>query len=170
MASLRKIFKTSIFIAEDDPDFLRMLKQLFARGIENYKLSTFTSVDDMYKYVLRRSSGMGRTVLILPISAHLVETNNVFDTIEAFRKELRNVHVVLLNNPGEFEQKELERYHVEYLVDDIITKNNFARLRIQNAIRRIVSRDDFVIRRKLLYASGATATFFFLTTLLLLFV
>lgn len=171
MAFLHKILRTSVYIVEDDRDFLRVLKQVLARGVENHKIFSFNSADDLLDQLKSLAvKKIQRNIIIISVSAHARDTNSVFETIEAIKQYLLNTHVILLYNPGELETEEMEIYKAELIVDDIITKNNFARLRIQNSIRRILSRDDFQWRRKLLYFAAAVAAFFLTTTVLLFFI
>lgn len=171
MAFLHKILRTSVYIVEDDTDFLRVLKQVFARGVENHKIFSFHSADDLLEQLRSQTiKKIRRNVVIISVSVRANGTHSVFETIETVKQYLFNTHVILIYNPGELENEELERYKAELLVDDIITKNNFARMRIQNAIRRILSRDDFEWRRKLLWVSAAVASFFLVTTVLFYFI
>ncbi len=171
MAFLHKILRTSVYIVEDNRDFLRVLKQVFARGVENHKIYSFYSADDLLAQLKNQTvKKIQRNIVIISVSIHAKGTNSVFETIEALKHYLLNTHVILIYNEGELENEEMENYKAELIVDDIITKNNFARMRIQNSIRRILSRDDFEWRRKLLYFSAAVAGFFFLTTLILIII
>ncbi|PLX16404.1 MAG: hypothetical protein C0599_15390 [Salinivirgaceae bacterium] len=171
MAFLHKILKTSVYIVDDDADFIRILKQLFARSIENYKVLTVPSLEDLISTVKAQSgSKIQRHVFIVSVSAQASDNTSVFDTIEKLKSTLTNAHVIVMYSAEELDHKELELYKGEILIDDLIIKNNFARLRIQNAIRRILSRDDYNIRRKLMYWSAAIASFFVLLTVVLFFV
>ncbi len=170
MAFLHKILLTKVFIIDDDNDFVRVLKQVFARGIENHSIMSFNTADDFLDYLNKnQKSKLRRNVIIYSISAHAEGTNSSSETLEKIRQKLLNTHVILIYNPGELEKHELDMYKTEMLVDDIITKNNFARLRIQNAIRRILSRDDFNIRRKLLYVSGSVSLALLIISVILFF-
>ncbi len=168
MAFLHKILRTKVYIIDDDNGFIRVLKQVFARGIENHTITSFNSADDFLDFLdNNQTNKFQRNVVIISISAHAEGTNSSNETLEKIRHKLFNTHIILIYNPGELEKHELDMYKTEMLVDDIITKNNFARLRIQNAIRRILSRDDFGIRRKLLYiASGVSLVLLGITVLL----
>lgn len=170
MAQLHKILRTSVYIIEDDQNFIRSLKQLFARGIENYKIFTFANAGDLYAYLTaNKLVRVQRNVLILPFSSRLGDKTSILECVEMLRQILVNAHVILTYNPGEIEKDDLNKYRVEQLVEDVIVKNNFARLHIQNVIRRIVSHDDFVLRRKLLFLSGLVSVFLLLTTVLFYF-
>ena len=170
MAWIKKILRTSVYIIDEDNDFVRVLKQVFARGIENHRILSYTTADDML-FDIKQQQGkkIQRNIVIITASAHAKETNSIFETIELIKQQLLKSHFIVTYYPGEIEKQELDSYKSELMIDEIITKNNFARLRIQNAIRRFLSRDDFELRRKLLYISGFTAAFFTLTTILLYF-
>jgi hypothetical protein len=156
---------------DDDNDFIRILKQLFARSIENYKVYTFTRLKDLMDTIKAQSTAkFQRHVFILSVSAQVSDNNTVFDTIEKFKATYASAHVIVMYGPEELDNNELELYKGEILIDDLIIKNNFARLRVQNAIRRILSRDDFNIRRKLMFWSAAVASFFIVLTTILFFV
>lgn len=170
MAQLHKILRTSIYIIEEDQVFVRTLKQLFARGIENYKIFTFSTAEVLYAHLTaHKTLRVQRSILILPFYSRIGEKGSVFECVELLRQNLVNAHVILIYKSGEIDRSELNKYRVEQLVDDVIVKNNYARLHIQNTIRRIVSHDDFVIRRKLLFVSGFVSLALLFTTLLFLF-
>jgi DNA-binding NtrC family response regulator len=171
MAFLHKILKTNVYIVDDDADFIRILKQLFARSIENYRIITLPSLENLMQTIKSQSaSKIQRHVFILSVSAQASDNTSVFDTIEKLKDMLTNSHVIVMYGVEELDKKELELYKGEILIDDLIIKNNFARLRIQNAIRRILSRDDFKIRRKLMFVSAGVASFFLLLTVMLFFI
>lgn len=171
MAFLHKILKTNVYIVDDDNDFIRILKQLFARSIENYKVFTFTSLKDLMDTTKALSKvKFQRHVFILSVSVQVSDNNSVFDTIEKLKSTYASAHVIVMYGAEELDNNELELYKGEILIDDLIIKNNFARLRLQNAIRRILSRDDFNIRRKLMFWSAAIASFFIMLTTILFFV
>jgi CheY-like chemotaxis protein len=171
MALLHKIIKTTVYIVDDDTDFIRILKQLFARSIENYKVLTLPSLEGLVETISKQAaSKIQRHVFILSVSAQATDNTTVFDTIEKLKSTLTNVHIIVMYNDEELDSKELELYKGEILIDDLIIKNNFARLRVQNAIRRLLSRDDFKIRRKLMFWSAGIASFFVALSVILFFV
>lgn len=170
MALLHKILRTSVYIVDEDQDFIRTLKQLFARGIENYKIHIFPNANELHTHLTtNKMVRVQRNILVLPLSSRIGDRNGLLESIEQLRQILVNVHVLLTYNPGEIDKNELENFRVERLVEDVIVKNNFARLHIQNAIRRVLSHDDFILRRKLLFLSGIITLSFFIITLILFF-
>ena len=137
MAFLHKILKTTVYIVENDTGFIRVLKQLFARSIENYKVITFSSLQELMETIQSQGSAkIQRHVFILSASAQSTDNNSVFDIIERLKTSLTNVHVIVMYSAEELDNKELELYKGEILIDDLIIKNNFARLRVQNAKKK----------------------------------
>ena len=171
MKLIYRFVHTYVMMVCEDKQFIQSLKYVFARGLENHKLHVFKNADNLLDHIKNKKiHRLDRLIFVIPISVHLKNSHeNLHEIIETLKNLNSSTHIILIYNNEEVGDVEIEGIKTELMIDDIILKDNYTKYNIQNVVRRIVSNDNYVIRRNLLYFATVTTIIFGVLSVLLFF-
>lgn len=132
-----------IFIVDDDEIQLKVLKNKFVTDLNNYRLKTFITGEDLLDYLsknpLKRRNAYITVLDYYLKSKQFKDVKDGLDILRILKTQYPSNEVIVLSAYDEDNEAQIHDMVKEIGAVDFIKKNEHSYVRIQNIVMRIVS-------------------------------